>query len=284
MLKIIKSIKNSFYLLVFIIFSLPLYSKEIKLPKDVGSGNSYSKSLGSGFKKYGYKIVSKKDGHPVRAGDKSIRFELRYGDCGKDKAPGKWSDCKNDRQRHELSGERFKGKVWYAYSIFLPKDFKSVYPVKSAMAQFHQKGSWPSLMFQFTDLGYYADRQLGYQTQEMKKLLEVKDMIGKWNDILIYGNFTSKENGFYKVWVNDKLKYKYNGATTGGKESYFKFGIYHTKISVWPMYNPNDPFPTQIVYYDEIRAGKSRESVTKNLNRDKGKLNFTISNKVTISN
>ena len=50
------------------------------------------------------------------------------------------------------------------------------------------------------------------------------------------------------------------------------------------MYNPNDPFPTQIVYYDEIRAGKSRESVTKNLNRDKGKLNFTISNKVTISN
>ena len=133
------------------------------------------------------------------------------------------------------------------------------------MAQFHQKGSWPSLMFQFTNMGYYADRQLGYQTQEMKKILEVKDMIGKWNDILIHGNFTSKEDGFYKVWVNNELKYEYYGATTGGKESYFKFGIYHTKVSVWSMYNPGSPFPTQIVYYDEIRAGKSRESVTKNL-------------------
>ena len=57
-----------------------------------------------------------------------------------------------------------------------------------------------------------------------------------------------KKTDFIK-YGNDKLKYKYNGATTGGKESYFKFGIYHTKISVWPMYNPNDPFP-KIVYYD----------------------------------
>ena len=141
----------------------------------------------------------KENGYPVRAGEKSVRFEVRYGDCGKDKPPGKWNDCKNDRQRHELSGERFKGKVWYAYSIFLPKDFKSVYPVKSAMAQFHQAGSWPSLMFQFTNMGYYADRQLGYQTQEMKKILEVKDMIGKWNDILIHGNFTKKDNGFFST-------------------------------------------------------------------------------------
>ncbi len=263
MLKILKNIKNSF--LILILLSGNTFAKDIRLPKDVGSGNTYSKSLGSGFKKHGYKIVNKKDGHPVRAGEKSVRFEVRYGDCGKDKPPGKWNDCKNDRQRHELSGERFKGKVWYAYSIFLPKDFKSVYPVKSAMAQFHQKGSWPSLMFQFTNMGYYADRQLGYQTQEMKKILEVKDMIGKWNDILIHGNFTSKEDGFYKVWVNNELKYEYNGATTGGKESYFKFGIYHTKVSVWPMYHSDTPYPTQVVYYDELRIGKSREAVTKYL-------------------
>ena len=34
-------------------------------------------------------------------------------------------------------------------------------------------------------------------------------MIGKWNDILIHGNFTSKEDGFYKVWVNNELKYEH---------------------------------------------------------------------------
>ena len=188
---------------------------------------------------------------------------MRNGDCGED--PGKWSDCKNDRQRHELSGDRFRGKAWYAYSIYLPNDFKTVYPVKSAMAQFHQKGSWPTLMFQFTDMGYYADRQLGHQTQEMKKLLDIKDMIGKWNDILIHINSTSKDSGFYKIWVNGNLKYEYNGTITGGKENYFKFGIYQTKVSVWPMYHPDTPYPTQVVYYDEIRAGKSKKAVTKYL-------------------
>ena len=196
MSKILKSIRNSF--LILILLTTNIFSKDISLPKDVGSGNTYSKSLGSGFKKHGYTIVNKKDGHPVRSGDKSIKFEVRLGDCGKDKPPGKWNDCKNVRQRHELSGERFKGKVWYAYSIYLPKDFKSVYPVKSAMAQFHQKSSWPSLMFQFTDMGYYADRQLGYQTQEMKKLLDTKDMIGKWNDILIMEILHQKKMVFTK--------------------------------------------------------------------------------------
>ena len=258
-LKILKSIKNSF--LILILLTGNSFAKDIRLPKDVGSGNVYTKSLKKGFKKYGYKIVNKKDGHPVRAGEKSIRFEVRNGDCGED--PGKWSDCKNDRQRHELSGDRFRGKAWYAYSIYLPNDFKTVYPVKSAMAQFHQKGSWPTLMFQFTDMGYYADRQLGYQTQEMKKLLDVKDMIGKWNDILIHINSTSKDSGFYKIWVNGNLKYEYNGTITGGKENYFKFGIYQTKVSVWPMYHPDTPYPTQVVYYDEVRAGKSRQAVTK---------------------
>jgi hypothetical protein len=263
MLKILKSIRNSLIISVLIIFNVS--AKDIRLPKDVGSGNTYSKSLKKGFKKYGYEIVNKQDGHPVRAGEKSIRFELRNGDCGED--PGKWSDCKNDRQRHELSGKNFRGKAWYAYSIYLPKDFKSVYPVKSAMAQFHQKGSWPTLMFQFTDMGYYADRQLGYQTQEMKKLLDVKEMIGKWNDILIHINSTSKETGFYKIWVNGKLKYEYYGAITGGKENYFKFGIYQTKVSVWPMYHSQTPYPKQVVYYDEIRAGKTKESVTKFLKK-----------------
>ena len=96
-----------------------------------------------------------------------------------------------------------------------------------------------------------------------KKLLDVKDMIGKWNDILIHINSTSKDSGFYKIWVNGNLKYEYNGAITGGKENYFKFGIYQTKVSVWPMYHPDTPYPTQVVYYDEIRAGKSRQAVTK---------------------
>ena len=234
------------------------------LPKDVGSGNSYTKSLGSGFKKHGVKIVKEKDGFPVRAGKKSVRFEVRFGDCGKDKPPGKWNDCKEDRQRHELSGRDFKGKKWVAFSIYLPEDFKNVDPVKLAMGQFHQRKGSPTLMFQFNRYGYYADRQLFNTTQQMVKLLDIEDMIGKWNDILIHGNFTKKESGFYKVWVNNELKYKYSGATTSGKPSYFKFGIYQTHVSRYRV-SESRTYPTQVVFFDEIRHGKNREKVVGNL-------------------
>ena len=234
------------------------------LPKDVGSGNSYKKSLGSGFKKHGVKIVKKEDGFPVRAGKKSVRFEVRFGDCGKDKPPGKWNDCKNNRQRHELSGRNFKGEKWTAFSIYLPKDFKSVDPVKLAMGQFHQKGGAPNLMFQFNKYGFWADRQRGNMTFEQKIIVPYEDMIGKWNDILIHGNFTIKEDGFFKIWVNNKLKYEYYGQTTWGKPSYFKFGIYQTYVSRFSNVYKK-PYPTQVVYFDEIRHGKSREIVLKNL-------------------
>ena len=50
----------------------------VSLPKDVVSGSKFTKSLtGSYYKKYGMQVVDKKDGHPVRAGEKSIRFEVR---------------------------------------------------------------------------------------------------------------------------------------------------------------------------------------------------------------
>ena len=81
------------------------------LPKDVVSGNKYYRIPdGSPFKEHGIQIVDKKDGYPVRAGEKSIRFELRSGDCGKYKPPGR-DDCKHYAERHEFHGKDFsKGK------------------------------------------------------------------------------------------------------------------------------------------------------------------------------
>ena len=109
----------------------------VKLPKDVAFGNSYFKSLSRNYKKYGMQVVDKKDGHPVRAGQKSIRFEVRPGDCGYNDG---WSDCDTDRERHELSGKRMSGgEWWYSWSIYLPKDFINIYPTKLALGQFHQE-------------------------------------------------------------------------------------------------------------------------------------------------
>ena len=112
----------------------------LNFPKDVVSGSKFKKSLtGSYYKKHGMQIVDKADDHPVRAGEKSIRFELRAGDCGKDKDGG-WNDCKKNRERHELSGRYrvSKGERWYAWSIYLPEDFINVYPVSTMLGQFHE--------------------------------------------------------------------------------------------------------------------------------------------------
>ena len=38
------------------------------------------------FKDYGAKIVNKIDGYPVRSGEQSLRFEIRAGDCYKNKS------------------------------------------------------------------------------------------------------------------------------------------------------------------------------------------------------
>jgi hypothetical protein len=96
MLKILKNIRNSFFLLAILL--LGFSNLEAKNSKDVSNTEVKKKTL-SHKKKYSLKLVNSKDGHPVRSGNKSYRFEVRYGDCGY--KPGE-SDCKKDRQRTEL--------------------------------------------------------------------------------------------------------------------------------------------------------------------------------------
>jgi hypothetical protein len=40
---------------------------------------------------------------------------------------------------------------------------------------------------------------------EMKKGIKINDMKGKWTDILINVRYSREEDGFMKVWINDKL-------------------------------------------------------------------------------
>ena len=72
--------------------------------RDVLSGNwSFRDSLNQNLKPWGYKIVEKSDGHPVRSGEKSIRFEVRSGDCSwsSGKSGLFYSDCDRHAERRE---------------------------------------------------------------------------------------------------------------------------------------------------------------------------------------
>ena len=86
-------------LIIFFILSLFSFSnvfgekmnvkKGVKLPKDVARGYENPWELFCTWTedgkcmtpKYALQIVNKKDNHPVRLGKKSIRMELRKGDC-----------------------------------------------------------------------------------------------------------------------------------------------------------------------------------------------------------
>ena len=63
--------KQIFLIIVsFLVINSAIAETAIKLPKDVSSGSKFEKSLtGKYYKKHGFQIVNKADGHPVRSGE-----------------------------------------------------------------------------------------------------------------------------------------------------------------------------------------------------------------------
>ena len=214
----------------------------VKLPKDAASGYKklYKSLTGKYYKDHGMQIVNKKDGYPVRAGEQSIRFEVRSGDCGKDKQ-GDWNDCKNDRERHELSGmddAMKKGEYWFSWSIYFPKNHQNLSPLSNAYGQFHQKNGHPVFMFKELRNGYTIVRSIkeDYSDYNETKLLGNEEALGNWFDILINVKWTKKNDGFFKLWINDELKYDYKGPTKTKQYVYQKFGVYRTGITRYLNY------------------------------------------------
>jgi len=240
---------------------------------------------------YAFKIVNKSKGHPVRSGEQSIRFELRRGDCGK--SPGGYDDCtiwnKNNgmsSERHELGSENFfKGTLWHTYSIFL----KDPFPIKGhgyehiSLGQMHGfPNSNPSFKWDVDEETYQIRRRTACHLKEFLKktgsaksggdsfkcsidmagnhfenLISKEDLIGRWHDIILNIKWTTKQDGYFKQWINGKLVYHYKGNTSKPKGSVnrFKFGIYRGNTYDTPKES------THIVYYDEIHLAKKCEKL-----------------------
>ena len=240
---------------------------ETGLPTDVASGwgSRWLKSMHHGYKAYGFQIVSEKEGHPVRLGSKSIKFEVRPGDCGRN---DDWNDCENDRERHELSQlgnyQRNGDENWYAWSIFVPKDTVSIWPTKVHLGQFHQKKNNVIWLFSWTPDGYIVDNQVpgkGY-TREFRRIAPTEEFLGRWVDITIHAKWSSGSTGLFEVYVDHAKRYEHSGQTIAqGDTSFFKFGIYRSFLSRYKAAQGVDKVPTQIIYYDELRKGKRLSEV-----------------------
>ena len=227
----------------------------------------------------------------VRFGDTALRFELRSGSCGK--TPGGWDDCKNGpygSERNELTPANddrsisFNGNVWHTISWYIEKFSTPLYGHNSIW-QIHNDGDWaPMFNTDLTHYGLYWQRRTACNVPKIYKKYNAKgndgcsvnwkenanvnimkkhEIFNKWNDVIMNINYTTKDSGFLKMWINGKLVYHYQGPIKppkGGKgwsnASTMQFGIYRmAETGVHPH--------TQIQYYDEIRYAKKKCSKLK---------------------
>jgi len=257
-----------------------LWKKKIKLPEDVAQGYVNAWKFCCNYDPetrltpaYAFKIVNKSDGHPVRLGEQSIRFEIRPGDCGLgpswSEEPGGYDDCKHNSERHELNAIKevnsLKGVTWHTYSLYLPKDFPLDGYEWIGMGQFHTSESQPAFNWNVGYKGYVLERRTACNLPENKNkdcssrdpqnyhkmVIHQDDLRGQWHDMVFNGKWSVKQKGFFKMWVNGKLVYHYQGSNlTRGELSGFQLGIYQHPF----IYSSKDEI--HVSYYDEVRYAK----------------------------
>lgn len=224
--------------------------------------------------KHGFARISS----PTRAGAVAHYFELRHGDCGRDRH---WNDCKTDRERTEvwLPKDQWKpGTVqWIGYSIFVPSDFVPSDPVVTTAAQIHMQGgptntkggfkSTPGVVSMNLDRYGYTGAIVkltgprnGVQDEYIHAHVGSLDSLkGRWTDIQI-GLDTSIKGGAIEIWANGRLVKKVRGFHPHtAKRYYFKYGLYRSFVSRY-----SGQRPTQRIVFDEVRLGPTRESVVVN--------------------
>ena len=259
--------------------------KSIKFPKDIVQG--YKNDMGSLWKlsctysennkcmtpNYAYKIVNKDKDYPVRLGKKSVRMELRKGDCHQ-KRKGSYNDCRASppAERHEFGIEYDKstginGKTWHAHSMFLPSDTPIINSEWITMGQFHNIDyNKPPVNFDLKNKHFELVTRFhcihpsklnktchsNDNSKAIKKIINTNKLFGQWNDFVVNANWTSNiKKGFFKLWVNGKLVYHFVGRTVAPKDQItVQFGIYRGAAQ-------SSGDANHVVYYDEIRKAKS---------------------------
>lgn len=222
-----------------------------------------------------------------RAGDGSQKFYLITGNCGRDKHG---SDCTRDAERVERVALRDHnpGKTyWYSYSV--------MYPEVNEVSTYHQKV--PTVLGQVKaygvdkpiwimkhrdgkiemDVHFAGDDPAGKNGGDGEWCTMGREslMIGKWMDVLIKADYSSKQkdgHSYFQVWINgeevcditDTIVNKHTWSkrfANKKKKLSFRYGIYNFKLSKF-----NGTVPNRVVYFDEVKSGKTKESVLINTN------------------
>lgn len=240
-------------------------------------------------------------GEPVRFGTSSERFELRDGDCD-------ITDCAKSRARAEIQAvqqvkrPRIGKDIWYGWSFynetvpaFTEKDsLRLVFGQwtigggQRSVLRFIQLGqdegnfgrcdpsicSGPNtskgdVVVQLDDIATFNNWDSAQNNGYVCRLFDLTEQRGKWVDITLNTNFSARDDGYLRVWINRKLVCEYNGPLVSrsslragrGRALEHRRGIFSPWGKRWHDSRGDTPKPTLVVYYDGFRTGSTLAEV-----------------------
>jgi hypothetical protein len=227
---------------------------------------------------HNYTMVTDTLFHPIRAGWKSERFELVRGDCYTtdcDRQPPfervEYAEVTGDSIGNPISGEGTE--FWYGWSFFVPSHVNGISNnfFWNFIGQFQQSPSaqpaWVFFKSSGDGLRPLCLMRFIVTTQYWQcdgpgryPIVPNDDFMNRWHDIIINARWTASEDGFLKLWLNGDLIVDYVGVTTssGNTSVYFKYGLYRMRPPIGVF---NDTEVRNVVYFDEVRKGLSRDEV-----------------------
>jgi hypothetical protein len=183
-------------------------------------------------------------------------------------------DKAHDKERAELVRQKNEAKegaeLWYAWSIFLPVGYEYT-PDESSwqiMGQWHDQpspgvpptGYSPPIRVQYRpDLGalqlIYGRIQVFNDPQQT---INIPVTLGTWTDLMFHIKFSQGNDGFAEVYKNGvQIGTRITGPNMfNGEPNYLRIGLYRG-----PKKGGKGQQQTNILYYDEIKIGTTRESV-----------------------
>jgi len=231
----------------------------------------------TGTTPWGCLVVDQASSQPTVSGTKSVRIEVRPGDCDSSQTflsgAAVVSDCTSDRSRYEIrqvSGGSTAGQIiTYEYYVYIPAQANFQPPWNKAgsapltvLTQINWQcgaSACPSLGSNgYGSLAYLVIDSSGalfFQTQQdfswvpNGKVAIDASPFEKWIKVKFVVKSSSSGDGYVQAYANDKLLINEARVTLPNPYAYIslKLGIYNSSIST-----VSKPWSTQVIYYDAL--------------------------------
>jgi len=221
--------------------------------------------------KHNYKIIEDPTGKsPIKIIES---FSPRKGDCGNQKHwNGSITDCNSSRLRLEivnqkenrLSSKNIKNKPlerWYGFYFYVPNNFPQDENLNPYINQFYgYNKNWNGGGPFISTLLWKGSLKVGTDI-----LINKNDLKGKWHKIEYHFKWSTKKDGFMKVYHNDNLKINRQNILTFRYDFMeIKYGTYTAKyshVSSDYEYPKNYQFPSHTIYFAGFSEAKKRNKL-----------------------